>query len=175
VRRVNVRGPTGSGKTTTSRRLAAALGVPHIELDALHWEPNWSEPPAEEFRARVGTALDAAANGWVVDGSYDGKLRGLVLERADTLVFLDLPLRVCLTRIWRRTWRRLVHREQLWNENRETFRNAFLSRNSLFLWLLKTHTRYARTLAARAANYPHLRLVHLRSPAEVERFLADVS
>jgi adenylate kinase family enzyme len=168
VQKVNVRGPTGSGKTTTSRRLAQKLGVPHIELDALYHGPNWAEPTRDEFRARVEAALTSAQQGWVVDGSYDSKLDGLVLERADTLVFLDLPLHVCMRRIWRRTWRRIVRRENLWNDNRETFRNAFLSRKSLFLWLLKTHRQYGDSLDRR----PHLDVIHLRSPHEVEEFLA---
>lgn len=170
--RVNVRGPSGSGKTTTSRRLAQKLGVPHIELDGLYWGVRWAEPPVEEFRARVEDALAAAPNGWVVDGSYDSKLRGLVLERADTVVFLDLPLHVCMRRIIGRTCRRVVFREALWSDNRETVRNAFLSRNSIFLWLLKTHSHARERLAERVAPHQHLKVVHLCSPREVRRFLA---
>jgi adenylate kinase family enzyme len=172
VKRVNVRGPSASGKTTTSRRLSEKLGVPHIELDALYWGANWEEATDDEFRRRVATALASAPDGWVVDGSYDGKLRGFVLQHADTLVFLDLPLRVCLRRMWRRTWRRVIRRERLWNDNRETFRNAFLSRNSIFLWLLKTHASARDRLAERVQPHPHLRVIHLRSPRDVEEFLA---
>ena len=171
MQRVNVRGPSGSGKTTTSRRLAQKLGVPHIELDALYWGANWTEPSPEDFRARVEDAISGAEAGWVVDGSYDSKLRGLVLERADTVVFLDLSLRVCMQRLLRRTTRRVVRREQLWSDNRETFRGAFLSRNSIFLWLLKTHRRARETMMTRLAPHPHLDVIYLRSPREVEDFL----
>ena len=73
------------GKTTVSRRLAATLGVPHFELDALHHDAGWQEAPAEVLQARVRAALDAAPEGWVVDGNYGSKLGSLVLERADTV------------------------------------------------------------------------------------------
>jgi adenylate kinase family enzyme len=175
MRRVNVRGSSGSGKTTTSKRLAELLDVPFIELDALHHGPNWAEPTAEDFRVRVEAALAAAPDGWVVDGSYAGKLGDLVLERADTLVWLDLPLRTSLRRLWRRTWRRIIRSEELWAGNRERIWTAFLMRDSLFHWTIKHHFPGRRRIQQRIAHNPHLRVVHLRSPREVERFLQSVS
>jgi len=47
MQRINVVGTSGSGKTTVARRAAEALGVPFVELDALHWEPGWQEAPDE--------------------------------------------------------------------------------------------------------------------------------
>jgi adenylate kinase family enzyme len=91
MRRVSVIGPSCSGKTTTARRLAGILGVPHIELDGLHYGPNWTEAPAELMQERVSEALDAAPGGWVVDGNYFGKVGPLVLDRADTIVWIDVP------------------------------------------------------------------------------------
>lgn len=87
-RRIAVVGTTGSGKTTTARRLAAALKVPHVELDALYWQPEWTETPVEPFRRLVSEAL--SADGWVVDGNY-GKVRDIVLARAESVVWLDFP------------------------------------------------------------------------------------
>jgi adenylate kinase family enzyme len=171
VKRVNVRGTSGSGKTTTSRRLAELLHVPHIELDGLHHGPNWAEPTSEEFRARVEAAIAQAPEGWVIDGSYASKLGDLVLERADTLVWLDLPLRVCIRRLWRRTWGRIIRREELWNGNRESIRTAFLIKDSLFAWTLKQHRPGRRRLADRIALNPHLHVVQVRSQREVEAFL----
>src|SRR5207248_4287543 len=91
VRRVSVIGGSSTGKTTVSRELARRLGVPHVELDALHHDAAWQEAPAEVLRERVDAALAAAPDGWVVDGNYHGKLGRSVLERADTVVFLDMP------------------------------------------------------------------------------------
>jgi adenylate kinase family enzyme len=171
VRRVNVRGTSGSGKTTTSRRLAELLAVPHIELDALHHGPNWAEPTAEEFRERVETAIAAAPDGWVIDGSYGSKLGDLVPERADTIVWLDLPLRVCLRRLWRRTWGRIIRREELWNGNRESVRTAFLIRDSLFAYTIRRHRPGRRVLIEQIARHPGLKVVRLGSAREVEAFL----
>jgi adenylate kinase family enzyme len=174
VRRVVVRGSSGSGKTTTGRRLAAILGVSFIELDALHHGPNWAEPPDEEFRRRVETALAAAPGGWVVDGAYTSKLGDLVVARADTFIWLDLPLRTSLRRLWRRTWRRIIRREELWGGNRERIWTAFLMRDSLFHYTIKRHRPGRQTIMQQIERHPHLRVVHLRSPAEVESFLKTV-
>ena len=92
-RRIVVYGQTGSGKSTVAARIARCLGVPHIELDAIHWLPGWAEKPLEEFRADVVAALNGCADGWVCDGNYS-KVRDLVLAQADSVVWLRLPLRV---------------------------------------------------------------------------------
>lgn len=105
MRKVTVIGTTGSGKTTVSRLLAQRLCVRHVELDALFWKPGWVMPSAEEFRPIVEAALEP--NGWVVDGNYRTRLGTFVLEKADVVVWLDLPLRTKFSRIFRRTLRRV--------------------------------------------------------------------
>ena len=172
-RRILVLGASGNGKTTVACTLAARLGVPHVELDALHHGPNWSEPPADEFRRRVAAALDG--DGWVADGDYSSKLGDLVLERADTVVWLDQPLPLILWRLWRRTYRRIRRREELWSGNRESWRGAFWGRESLFVWTIRSHFRKRRTLPERFARHPHLEVVRLRSPRAVERYLGFFS
>ena len=169
MRKVTVIGNTGAGKTTVARLLAGRLGVRHIELDALFWKPEWGMPSAEEFRPIVEAALDP--NGWVVDGNYRTRLGTLVLDQADLVVWLDLPLGTKFWRILRRTLRRIRTGEVLWGTNVDTWRGAFLSRDSLFVWLLKTHYANRRTLPGLLARYPHVRL---RSQREVARFVGSV-
>jgi len=173
MRRISVMGGSCSGKTTVARELAAILGVPHIELDALNHGPNWEEAPAEIFQERVRAALAAAPDGWVVDGNYHGKLGLLVQERADTVVFLDPPYPTAIRRSLWRTFSRALLRIELWNGNRETFRNAF-SRYSIPWYVLRTHRRQRQKWSTRLAELPHLRFVHLRSPRETRAWLQSI-
>ncbi len=169
MRRVNVKGTSGSGKTTFGQELARRLGVPFVELDALHHGPNWAEPTDEEFRARVRAAIESAPDGWVIDGNYDSKLGETVVGEADAIVWLDLPLRLKLRRLWRRTTERIRDDVELWNGNKETWRNAVVGRESLFGWMLRTHVRQRRDWPGRFAGDE--RLVRLRSDAEARAWL----
>jgi adenylate kinase family enzyme len=171
VRRVAViASASGNGKTTLGRALAERLGVRFVELDALVHGPNWTETPDDALRAIVEPIV--RSDGWVIDGTYRTKLGDLVLDAADTIVWLDLPLRVWLLRLLRRTGRRVTGREPLWNDNRETLRNAFWGRESLFGFALRTHFQRRRDWPAELAGYP---IVRLRSVADVGRWLADVA
>ena len=170
MRRIAVMGATCSGKSTLACSLAERLDVPYLELDALYWGADWAKPDTEEFRRRVEPFVRGDA--WVVDGNYTSTLGDLVLRRADTVVMLDLPLVRVLSRVSRRTIGRIVRRTELWGGNRETWRNAFFTRDSLFVWALRTHRRFHRRLPARlASDFAHIRLVRLRSLREVRRFL----
>jgi adenylate kinase family enzyme len=168
--RISVVGGSCSGKTTLSRRLAARLGVPHIELDALHHGPNWDEAPAELLQQRVREALAEAPNGWVVDGNYHGKIGRLVLDQADLIVFLDPPYRTVLRRSLWRTFSRSITGYELWNGNRETFRHAF-SKDSIVLWVIRTHRPLRAKMAERLAG---CEVVRLRSPRDVERWFQSI-
>jgi adenylate kinase family enzyme len=168
VRRIAiVSSASGNGKTTLGRELATRLGVPFVEVDALHHGPGWTEASPEELRARVEPLL--AGDGWVVDGYYRGKLGDLIPRSADLVVWLDLPIRVWLPRLLRRTLHRVARREELWNGNRESLRNVLFSRNSLLLYSLRSHVRRRRTYAQDLAPFD---VVRLRTPREVERWLA---
>jgi adenylate kinase family enzyme len=169
VRRVNVKGISGSGKSTFALELARRLGLPYVELDALHHGPNWSEPTDEVFRARVQAAMDAAPEGWVIDGNYEGKLGELVLSQADMIVWLDLPFRVKARRLWRRTATRIRDDVELWSGNKETWRNVLWGREALFSWMVRGHFRHRREWPLRFAGDP--RFVRLRSVEEARDWL----
>lgn len=172
MRRVSVTGTAGSGKSTLARELAALLQVPHLELDSVFHQPEWTPLPRDEFRARVERF--AAQDGWVTDGNYSSVL-DLVWQRADTVAWLDLPRHLVMRRLLWRTARRVMTRQELWNDNRESWR-AFFSldpEQSILVWAWTTHARnQARYLAASQdpAN-AHLTFVRLTSPRAVRRFL----
>ncbi len=171
--RISVVGTSGSGKTTVAGQIAQRLGIPHVELDALHWESNWTEAPIEVFRTRVVQALSGET--WAVDGNY-GKVRDIVWGRADTVVWLDYTLAVILWQLLRRTVQRSLTQEELWSGNRETLNKALFSRESILLWALKTYRRRKKEYPALLGRpeHAHLKLVHLRSPRETREWLSTL-
>jgi adenylate kinase family enzyme len=166
-------GTTGSGKTTIARHLAQRLSVPHVELDALFWDPEWRAAPVGVFRERVDRALVGTA--WVADGNYS-KVRDLVWGRADTLVWLDYSFAVIMSQLLSRTARRIVDGRELWNGNRETLRNA-VSSDSILIWALKTYRKNRRSYADpfQRPEYGHLSLIHLTSRRAASSWLASLA
>ena len=122
---------------------------------------------------RISQALNADA--WVADGNYS-IARDIIWPRANTVVWLDYPLRVVMWRLLWRSFRRSVTKEELWSGNREQFRTQFLSRKSLFLWALKTHWRLRRQFPVlfEKPEHTHLRVVHLSSPRATKRWLSSL-
>jgi len=172
-RRINVVGTSGSGKTTMARNLAARLGVPHVELDELHWGPNWTEEPDELFRERVGRLL--VGEGWATDGNYHA-VRDIVWSRADTIVWLDYSLPMILWRLTRRTVRRAVLNEEIWHGNKESLRTHLFTKDSLYLWVFQSYKKRRREYPELLAlpEYAHLKKIRLRSAVEAHRWLASV-
>src|SRR5688572_30848001 len=144
MRRIVVVGTSGAGKTTLARELSRRLNVPHVELDALHWEPNWTEAPRDVFRVRVEKAV--AGDAWVVDGNYLS-VRDVIHPRADTIVWLDYPMSVVFTRVFVRSVWRGIRRQELWAGNRESLRLTFGSRDSILLWVINTWRQRRRELS----------------------------
>lgn len=172
--RIVVVGSSGSGKTTTAEIIAQTLGIPHVELDALHWLPNWSETELSIFREKVSRAL--AGQAWVVDGNYS-KVRDITWTRADTLIWLDLPLPLVIKRLFSRTYHRWISQEELWSGNRENLTTAIFSKDSLFLWMLKSRRKHRRDYPrlVKEPAYAHLKVIHLTSAAQVDAWLQSLS
>lgn len=172
-RRMVVIGSTSSGKSTLAARLAKRLGLDFIELDALHWEANWTEAPDELFRARVEAATRAP--GWVVAGNYH-QVRDLIWPRAEALIWLDYGLPLVFWRLTYRTFKRALTREELWNGNRESLWTHFKlwSPDSLFHWLFKTYWRRKREYPQLFAepDHAHLTVIRFPSPRAAEDWLA---
>ncbi len=172
--RIAVVGTSCAGKSTMAAALAQHFGLPRVELDAIYWGPDWTPTPPEEFRARVAEAL--AQPGWVVDGNY-GMVRDLIWPRAQRVVWLNFGLATVFRRGLRRTLRRGLTREELWNGNRESLARQLFTRDSLLLWILTTHRRRRRQFEALRASgtYPHLEWVEFRTPRDADEWLAELT
>jgi adenylate kinase family enzyme len=171
--RIVVVGVTGSGKTTLASQLATRQRLAHVELDAHHWDANWTPAPPDVFRERVSQAL--SSDRWVVDGNYH-VVRDIIWPRADTIIWLDYPLALILWRLWWRTIWRITRHPELWNGNRETWRGTFFSRDSLFIWALKSHKRRRREYPALfiMPEHAHLVVARFRSPRTTRQWLASL-
>ena len=179
-RRIHVMGNTSAGKSTLGTRLARALDVPFVELDALNWEPGWiglnvTNPAEFERRIRAATAGDR----WVVAGSYTGFSQRTFWARLQTVVWLDLPLPQLVWRVLTRSWRRWRTRELLWGTNYERFWPQLMvwrTADSLVWWAVTQQRRKRRSLLAYMADprWAHIHFVRLTSSAEIEAFTQAV-
>jgi adenylate kinase family enzyme len=167
-RRITVAGVSGSGKTTLAGRISDLLDVPHVEIDALFHGPGWV--PRESFLEDVRRLV--ASDAWVTEWQYSAA-RPLLSERAQLLVWLDLPFwRTTFPRVMRRTLRRRLRRQALWNGNIEPPLRTFLSdREHIVRWAIATRKTYRSRIPELAGRSPDLVVVRLRSAREVERWL----
>ena len=176
MQRISVVGSSGSGKSTVARRLATTLGAPYVELDALHWGPDWTAATAEELRERVELATSGSS--WVVDGNYQGKIGTLVWDRADTVVWVNPPR-------WRAMWqsvsraaRRAATGKELWNGNRESwdFLRVWRGEESILWWAWTSYATVQERTEAAMTEGPHVDLEwhRLRTREDVARFLDNL-
>ncbi|HEY3108445.1 MAG TPA: adenylate kinase [Chloroflexota bacterium] len=163
MRRISVVGVSGSGKTTFAAALAGRLGLSWVDMDALHWQPNWAMVELDLFRARV--AAVAAGDAWVTDGNY-GKARDCLWPRAEAVVWLDYHWSVIAPRLLRRELRLILTGQEIHNGNRVTLRSQVFSRDSLFLFAFNQYRRHRRQIEAALAQpeHAHLKLFRFRSP-----------
>lgn len=166
-RRVLVAGASGSGKTTLAGRIAEALGIPHVEIDGLFHGPGWVPRPTFEADVEQFSAGPA----WVTEWQY-GSVRPLLAERADLLVWLNLPRPVVMRQIVGRTVVRRLRRVELWNGNIEPpLRTVLTDPEHVVRWAWNTHRTNAARVARLAADRPQLPVIRLRSRAEVQRWV----
>ena len=161
-----------------ARSLSEMLDLPCLELDGVYHQPDWTLLPEDEFRSKVDEFTNR--NRWVVDGNYNSAgVLDLVWNKADTVVWVDPPRRVVMSRVVRRTIRRAATREELWNGNREPWSNftRWDPRENIIRW---TWTRFASTWSRyeqRMADprWEHLTFIRLRSRKDAKTFLEELA
>jgi len=165
--RVLVAGTSGAGKSSLAARLGAALNLPHVEIDALYHGPGWT--PRDCFVAEV-EAFSAQPR-WVTEWQYQ-TVRALLAERADLLVWLDLPRATVMRQVIARTVRRRLRRQVLWNGNVEPpLRTVFTDGEHIIRWAWTTHAKTSERIAALHEQCPELTIVRLQNWREVQEWL----
>jgi len=176
--RILVIGTSGAGKTTLARAIAARFNLPHIELDAINWQPGWrdlSRNDPNEFARRVKRAVQAEA--WVLDGGYSS-LHDILYPRATHLVWLDYERPVIMARVIRRSLLRAVLRTELWagTGNRERWRGLFRPSHPIrWAWRTWRERRERTAERLKKADYAHLTVMRLRHPREARRAIEHLS
>ena len=130
------------GKSTLARAIAADLGLPYVELDALSFKRDWEITPKDEFRDSVRAVMAENPDGWVIDGNYGTDLEGMVATQAETVVYVNIPFSLMMWRIFWRSVARARDKKLICGENVETWRKAFFSRDSLLLFLIRNRKTF---------------------------------
>lgn len=173
MNRIVVIGSSCSGKSTFSHSLATKLEIEYIQLDQLHWLPNWVERPNDEFRALVSKAISSES--WIVDGNYS-VVRDVVWPRATQIIWLNHSFRLVLYRSITRSIKRVATKKRLFSGNVESFKQTFCSRDSIILWVLKTYhpKRKSYPNILKSAQAKGIKVIEFTNQSQVDNYLKNL-
>ncbi|OQY39046.1 MAG: hypothetical protein B6226_02640 [Candidatus Cloacimonetes bacterium 4572_65] len=169
--RISIIGTSCSGKTTLAKRVSRELGLEHFELDSIYWLPNWDSLPKEQFVKEVSQVADEVEN-WVIDGNYK-RVREILWQKSNVIIWLNYPFHIVFYRCIERTFRRAFKQELLFNNNVESIKTSFFSKDSIILWVLKTYKRRKREYPLMLAEQKRLGkvIVEIKHPRFVDSTL----
>jgi adenylate kinase family enzyme len=169
--RILVAGSSGAGKTTLARAVGRILDIEHVEIDSLFHGPGWI--PRPEFENDVRRLV--ARPTWVSEWQY-AVVKTLLADRADLIVWLDLPRRTVMRQITARTIRRRLRGQELWNGNHEPPLRAILTDpERVIRWAWTTYPKTASAIGEVERRRPELPIVRLGTRAEADRWLAGLA
>lgn len=162
IKRIVVAGSSGSGKTTLAKRISSEFSLTYIDIDAIHWLPNWVNRPTAERIELLESLVDR--DDWVVDG-FSGIFRQTLLPRMDLLIWPRVPLVKCIGRITVRTYKRSKSKELVCNGNVESIFNSFNGKDALIPFTIRTFRQRAKMLEA-LVNDPEIRTLVVNNADE---------
>jgi hypothetical protein len=169
-RRIVILGAGGAGKSTLARQLGALLNVPVTHLDPLYWQPGFVELPWSDI-VSLAAQLAAREDAWVIEGSgVEG-----ALPEADLVIFLDLPRWRYLARFAKRwlVWR--LSRTPQPSSDRPPYGESLRPAIWSWLWTWHRHERPKVLTLLASAQQSGKRIIWLRTPGDVHRFISTVS
>lgn len=156
----------GVGKSTFSRQLGEILNIDVYHLDAYYWKPNWVEATLEEFAASQRKIVNR--DQWIIEGNYSNTYE-IRAEKADTIIYLELPLLVCLYRVVKR---RIINhgktRPDIGAGCKEKLDRGFLT------FIITTYKPRRQKMADRLMHFqkigPKKTVIQLKSKKEIQAF-----
>jgi len=173
MKRIIIVGTTGCGKSVLAEKLSQKFALSVTDLDDLYWQPGWIPVSLDEFVHKVDKATSSPA--WIISGNYS-RLRDLVWERADTVIWLDYGFWLIMHQLLIRSVSRVINKTPVCNGNIETWKRLF-SKDSILIWMLKSFTKKRReygTLTNDRSNFAQISFFRLHSPADTEKFLESL-
>ena len=171
MQKIVVAGTSGAGKSTLAQQIARIRTIPYQELDALYHGPDWTK--RSDFESDLDSFTSQPA--WITEWQY-ASAKPLLLDRADTFIWLDLPFPLVLWRVTRRTIRRAITREELWGGNHEPALHKILTdRSNMIRWSIAARGHVREAIPEIARDHPNLRIVRLRSRRQVRQLLGVLS
>ena len=164
MQRVMIIGGAGAGKSTLAIQLGEITGLPVVHIDPMYWKPGWVQRDVAETYLMVRAAVREQA--WIFDGNSSATFRDR-LDRADTLIFLDISTA-------RRLWRVLRRTLSSYGKVRSDMQEGCPERFDLgFLQWVAGYSNDGRrkALALLKSVPPHVRVHHFRSPSDVRNYL----
>ena len=157
----------GVGKSSFARKLSEKMAIPVHHLDTYFWKPGWIESSEEEFREKQQQLVKE--DRWIIEGNYTSTYE-IRRQRADTLIYLELPLRICLYRVFKR---RIINqgktRPDMASGCPEKLDKDFLK------FIISTYHARKLKMRKRMAHFieecPQNKVIFLRSQKEVDEFL----
>ncbi len=168
MQRICIIGSPGSGKSTLAKQLGEILNIEAIHMDTLFWKPNWTASSMDELA--VAQAVQIEKDRWVIDGNYSHVWHDR-LERADTIIFLDIPRRICFYRVLKRFWQNRNHiRSDIGRGCPEKIDFHFLQ----FVWTYPKKRKW-KAIKVTESYIGKKQVIILRSRAEITEFIQNTT
>jgi adenylate kinase family enzyme len=169
VEKVAVFGNAGGGKSTLSKRLSEIAGLPLHILDKIQFRSGGAEVSDEEYKRAHQEIL--LADRWVIDGFGSIETLWSRLDRADTLVYVDLPLYLHFWWVTKRLLTGYIKPPDGWPENSPIFKSSINSYRALWLCHKYLTPKY-REYVDRARSTK--KVYHIRSVEQISKFFESI-
>ena len=163
MKRVIVIGCGGAGKSTFSRNLSDNLDIPVYHLDKLFWNRGWISTPQDEFDNKIQEL--ANRDKWIIDGNYI-RTFDMRAERADTIIFINMPTYVCFYRVIKR---RVMYKDKSRPDMAEGCPEGIDF--EFFKWVLTYNKKIRPRILEKLKKYNDKTVIILNSEKEVKDFI----